>query len=229
MKQAVLIGLLMVASFVVGAVPAPPACAATDQRELKARESFAAGRYQDALDIFARLYAEKLHPNYLRNIGRCYQNLGDPEKAISSFREYLRKAKTLDAAERAEVQGYISEMEDLKRQREASNAPPAPRPAATPAAPVSAPTASSSPRSVSIASSAVPGRADDREPPPPGVMLTQAPGNVPPAAEPHPVYSRWWFWTLIGGAIVGGVAIVAVTGGFTKTQDAPCVGKACGQ
>ena len=53
--------------------------AAGDPRELKAREDFAAGRYQQALDVFAKLYAETLHPVYLRNIGRCYQNLGDPD------------------------------------------------------------------------------------------------------------------------------------------------------
>jgi hypothetical protein len=31
--------------------------AASDTREIKAREDFAAGRFQEALDIFARLYA----------------------------------------------------------------------------------------------------------------------------------------------------------------------------
>ena len=60
---------------------------------MQAREAFAAGRYQDALDLFAKLYAESLNPIYLRNIGRCHQNLGEPERAITSFRDYLRKAK----------------------------------------------------------------------------------------------------------------------------------------
>ena len=36
-----------------------------------------------------------MHPTYLRNIARCHQNLGNPDKAISSFREYLRKARDL--------------------------------------------------------------------------------------------------------------------------------------
>ena len=68
---------------------------AADQRELKAREAFAAQRYQDALDLFAKLYAETLHPIYLRNIGRCYQKLGQPVKAIDAFQEYLvRQLKT---------------------------------------------------------------------------------------------------------------------------------------
>jgi hypothetical protein len=66
---ALVVGILM-AIFATRAMGAP------DPRELKAREDFAGGRYQEALDLFARLYAESLHPNYLRNIGRCYQNLG---------------------------------------------------------------------------------------------------------------------------------------------------------
>src|SRR3954470_1371460 len=96
--------------------------AAADNRELQAREAFAAGRFQDALDLFAKLYAETLHPTYQRNIGRCYQNLGDPDRAIIAFREYLRKAKHVARGERAEVEGYIKELEALKREREASAA-----------------------------------------------------------------------------------------------------------
>ena len=73
---------------------------AADSRELKAREAFAAQRYQEALDLFAKLYAETLHPVYLRNIGRCHQKLRQPEKAIDTFNEYLAKEKMITADER---------------------------------------------------------------------------------------------------------------------------------
>ena len=96
--------------------------------ELKARTHFAAGEYQQALDIYARLYAETMHPTYLRNIARCHQNLGNADKAISSFREYLRKAKDLSPEQRAEIEGYIEEMEQLKRSKPARQRP-APAPA----------------------------------------------------------------------------------------------------
>ena len=86
----VVVGLGAVLALAFSVAPRP-VLAETDKREIQARESFAAGRYQDALDMFVKLYAEKVHPNYLRNIGRCYQNLGEPDKAISSFREYLRQ------------------------------------------------------------------------------------------------------------------------------------------
>jgi len=172
--------------------------AATDARELKAREDFAAGRFQDALDIFARLYAESLHPNYLRNIARCYQKLGQPDRAIDSFRDYLQKAKGVTADEKKEIDGYIKEMEDLKREKEAA-APPAAAPAPLPAAPEPKPAASSSA----------------------AVVVNTSPTE--PAPEEKPIYTKWWFWTLIGGAaIAAGVGIAAATGAFTKTQNAPC-------
>jgi tetratricopeptide (TPR) repeat protein len=174
----------------------------TDPREMKARELFAAQRYQDALDIYVKLYAEKLHPNYLRNIGRCYQNLGDPDKAIGSFREYLRKAKSLPAEERAEIEGYIKEMEDLKRQREAPPPPVVNEPPRVPPPVVN-------------------------EPPPPPHMISQPP---PPAEEAAPVYKRWWFWTAVGVAVAAGtVGVLAATGTFKSgPKDPACeAGRIC--
>jgi len=63
----VLIGVL------AQATPGQAASKAKDSRELRAREDFATGHYQEAIDLYGKLYAEKLHPTYLRNIGRCYQ------------------------------------------------------------------------------------------------------------------------------------------------------------
>jgi tetratricopeptide (TPR) repeat protein len=178
--------------------------AAADPRELKARASFAAGRYQEALELFAKLYAETLHPTYLRNIGRCYQNLGDTEHAILSFRDYLRK-QTITAADRAEVEGFLAEVEAEKAKQEqksavpeASTAPPSSEPA--PARPLPAPE--------------TPG--DDRGP----AALVSAPA----AAAGAPVYTRWWFWTIVGAVAVGaGLGIAGATGAFTRTQEGSCM------
>lgn len=73
---------------------------------MQAREAFAAGRFDDALTLFAKLYAETLHPVYLRNIGRCHQKMRQPDKAIDSFRDYLAKSPKLSRAERTEIDGY---------------------------------------------------------------------------------------------------------------------------
>ena len=184
------------------------ASAATDPRELKAREAFAAGRYQDALDVFAKLYAESLNPIYLRNIGRCHQNLGEPDRAIASFRDYLRKAN-VPAAERKEIDGYIKEMEELKRKKEASasSAPPTPQ-QATPAEPVT-PLPREVPAPAPGSSSAT-------------ASVVMTPSPPAPVEEPSPIYSRWWFWAIVGGVVVTGLGVAAAAGAFTKTEDATC-------
>ena len=109
-----------------GAQP-PPADSEQAQRELAARQAFVAGRYSEALELFARLYADTQHPTYLRNVGRCYQRMKQPEKAIDSFRDYLRIAHPPPEA-RAEVEGFIAEMEALERQQRAQRDAPAPAP-----------------------------------------------------------------------------------------------------
>jgi tetratricopeptide (TPR) repeat protein len=196
------------------ALGAARAQAASDQRELKAREEFAAGRFQQALDIFAKLYAETLHPVYLRNIGRCYQNLGDPDKAIISFREYLRKQKTIKPDERAEVEGFIAEMEALKKERSggaSATAAPVPTPEPTP------PKAESAVKPLPAAPEPKTGGAAPE-------ALVTAPA-APARDESPPIYARWWFWTLVGAAAVGaGLGIAAATGAFTTTKDASCAG-----
>ena len=183
---------------------------ADDTRELKAREEFAAGRYQEALDLFAKLYAETLHPVYLRNIGRCYQNLGDPDRAIISFRDYLRKHKTISADERKEVEAFIAEMEDAE---EARRVPPRRhRPRLRPRRPRRR---RRSRRCRPRPSRRVRARRPRR--------LVTAPGGGA-HEESSPVYTRWWFWTIVGAAAVGaGLGIAAATGAFTKTQDAGCM------
>ena len=150
--------------------PSPPARtrAGDDGAELKARTHFAAGEYKEALDIYARLYAETMHPTYLRNIARCHQNLGNPDKAISSFREYLRKARDLSPDQRAEIEGYIAEMEQLKQSKTAGRRPAPRRP--PPAAP---PPAESSPALVGPPTVTASGARDD---------------------DGGGFYTRVWFW-----------------------------------
>lgn len=109
-----------------------PALAALDKREVEARKDFAAGRYEQAADLFAELFAQNGDPIYLRNLGRCFQKLKRPQEAINNFQEYLSKAPNLSAAERDQIAGFIKEMQDLL----ASQTPSAP---ATPVATVPAP------------------------------------------------------------------------------------------
>jgi hypothetical protein len=162
-----------------------------DPREMQAREAFAAGSYKEALDIYTKLYAEKLHPTYLRNIGRCYQNLNEPDRAISSFREYLRKAKDMPADERTEVEGFIREMEDLQKKNTAA-AEPTPQPLPQAAPPVA--------------------------PPPQPPLIVQQPAPTP-APESTPVYKKGWFWGVVGAAVVAGTVGALWAGGVFSAKN----------
>jgi tetratricopeptide (TPR) repeat protein len=188
---------------VVVSLATPAFAAPKDNREMKARELFAGQHYQEALDLYIKLYAEKLHPNYLRNIGRCYQNLGDPEKAIGSFREYLRKARSLPAEERAEIEGYIKEMEDLKKQRETPPPPPPP------------PHHEES-------------RPPDYTPPPPPQHLVITPPPPKHDEETGPVYTRWWFWTAAAVVVAGATVGALAASGTFKAKEPSCgAGRIC--
>jgi len=126
-------------------------------------------------------------------------------KAISAFREYLRKAKGVSVEERAEVEGYIKEMEALAMRKQLEAAPKSPPPPPPQlAAPATTPTAS-----------------------PAAVTLTATPEPAAPASESSPFYTRWWFWTIVGGVAVAGAGLAAA-GVFTSHKDATCdMGRIC--
>jgi tetratricopeptide (TPR) repeat protein len=165
------------------------------ERERRAQSAFVAGRYQDAIELLNGLYAEFKSPVYLRNIGRSYQRLKEPDKAIAAFEEYLRRDRSVKPAERQEVQGFIAEMEALKRQQEAT--PPAPAPAVVSAPP-------------------------PPPPPPPPAVTTPPPTSAPPAAVAPPTVETTpapaaandkGSGKLIGGVLLGAAALMAAGGG----------------
>ena len=51
--------------------------------------------------------------------------------------------------------------------------------------------------------------------------------DLPPMQEAEiievrkPFYKKWWFWTLVGGAVVGGAAIALASGGGNSSTAAP--------
>ena len=191
---------------------ASPANAAGDEgAELKARTHFAAGEYKEALEIYARLYAETMHPTYLRNIARCHQNLGNADKAISSFREYLRKARDLTPDQREEIEGYIAEMEQLKQSRAgAATGPPAaaaaPPPAAAGPPPAAAPPPTLAPPLADTAPALV------------GPPTVTASGTT--SDDGGPFYTRVWFWGVVAGVVAAGV----VTAVLVSRDSGPTAG-----
>ncbi|HEY0714426.1 MAG TPA: tetratricopeptide repeat protein [Polyangia bacterium] len=88
--------------------------------DAEAKRLFTSGRYAEAIELLNRLYRETNNPIYLRNLGRSYQRMGDPDRAITNFEEYLRRGRNLSAGERDEVRGFIREMKALKRESQAA-------------------------------------------------------------------------------------------------------------
>src|SRR4051794_18361955 len=106
-----------ICSFLVATgATASVAAAPQDPREVEGRVLFAEGKYEDAMRVFATLFAERADPIYLRNVGRCQQKLRHPREAIDAFQEYLRRAKGVRVSERSEIEGFIVEMKELEQQ-----------------------------------------------------------------------------------------------------------------
>jgi tetratricopeptide (TPR) repeat protein len=173
-----------------------------DQREVQGRALFARGDYQGALDLYVTLFAEKGDPIYLRNIGRCYQKLEKPDKAINSFDEYLRRGH-VKPSERSEVEGFIQEMEQLRKRQQAAAATQPPADSAPPAAH----SLDSPPPAPVTAEPAAPATGNATEAP--GAVLTQQ-AQTEPAADSGSITGRWWFWTAVAAVVVGGAVGVYV-------------------
>jgi hypothetical protein len=193
--------------------------------EMKAREAFAAGRYDEALQTFAKLYAETLNPIYLRNIGRCQQKLKQPDKAIDAFHDYLIKGgKKISADEKAEINGYIKEMEALRDEQAAkqqATPPVAPVQPIQPAQPEGPPPGYTAQPATAYpgteGASAYPPGADQQQPS--GALVAQP--AQPETGSSGPVYTKWWFWTIVGAAVVGGVVTAVALSSGTSRPDCP--------
>jgi tetratricopeptide (TPR) repeat protein len=219
----VALGILLIA---VGGGRSARASGPQDE-ELRARKLYAAGDFQGALDIYTDLYGRNPHPTYMRNIGRCYQNLGEPDRAIRAFRDYLRTSKDLAPEARREVEGFIKEMEELKRSRE-------PSPAASPGAPAESSAAGArapAPAAPPSASSQVAARAPKLDAPTPPASVSnlsseESPLTVkaaPSSADGGSILGRWWFWTaaavVVGGVVAGILLASSASASPSKQSD----------
>jgi len=178
-----------------------------DANSEKARAHFQQGdtyfkldRYANALQEFEQAYLAKQDPSFLYNIAQCHRLMGNRVEAIRFYKRYLNDAPS--APNRPVAEKHIRDLESALGAEELTGARPAPPPVVAP--PVAPP-----------AGNAVP---PPRETAPPPVALTAPPPaprsdavlTNPPAPSPadeHPFYTKWWFWTGVGGVVVGGLLI----------------------
>jgi tetratricopeptide (TPR) repeat protein len=151
----------------------------------RGKAAFELGQFRKALAHYENAYRLMALPGFLFNIGQCYRNLDDYDKAIHAFRTYLRQAP--EAANREAVERLLADLEQKRKAHPRSLAddplifdPKVQQPTTAPSAPVAG------------SANAV------RDPAPP----------QPPAADrssDRPFYRTWWFWTVIAAAVGGGV------------------------
>jgi tetratricopeptide (TPR) repeat protein len=164
-----------------------------DARVTEARKACAAGEVERGVNLLAELIAERNDPNAIYNQARCYQSNGQPEPALSRFKEYLRVAPRLSARERRQVEQYMRELEqelDARARRAALAAP-------EPQSPQSQPT------NTSPATAAPPSAAGASKPSSTVVNLTDPPPPASTANRP----------LLVLSALTAAAGVTALAGG----------------
>jgi tetratricopeptide (TPR) repeat protein len=213
--------LVAVGLALAGALGAAPAHAAPTL-EVRARTAFIAGRYDEAVELYSRLYGESLHPVYLRNLGRCHQKLGNAERATEFFEQYLKQEPSIKEDERQEILGYIQDMRELKAAQKRSGLAQTPpergtQPGAAQAGGGTkrADAAAASPPGP-LPSSAPPVTASSRPSPVVGSLSTAA-----DAEGARPIYQQWWLWTGIGVVAAGVATALLISRPETRSRP-PC-------
>jgi tetratricopeptide (TPR) repeat protein len=117
--------VLAVAAFSRAALAAPPVAGDSSDGKAKAQKVFEDGKreynlghFDTAAGLFEQAYDLFRAPEFLFNIGQCYRNLGQNEKAIFVYESYLRDKP--ETKKRAMVEGFLTELRDaLAAERDA--------------------------------------------------------------------------------------------------------------
>lgn len=77
---------------------------------------YAQGRYKDAVRELKAAYDLSGETILLYNIAKCYDKLGEFDRAIETYGDYVHMSPDLSAADRAEVERSIQELRQRKRE-----------------------------------------------------------------------------------------------------------------
>jgi hypothetical protein len=199
-----------------------------EQGEAQAKEAsqlYKQGHYQEAASIFAKLSVE--YPDmaiFERNLGACFYYLRKPEPSLSNLRQYLSRKKDIAPDDKAVVDRWIAEMEQLRTQSVlgSAHAPPSAEPTS------SQPTAARGMAPGSITAEGSPNPSQAQVPTASPVFAatsspvssavdfsTQRTPNETPG-QGQTFYKTWWFWT--GTGVVVAVAVTAIILSTGKTN-----------
>ncbi|MEM9460285.1 MAG: tetratricopeptide repeat protein [Myxococcota bacterium] len=108
----------------LGGQPQPEAEPTRNALIADALEHFGRGDYQEAIDAFEQAYSLDHKPADLFNIGRIYEEMGEPQKAREYYRQFLAHA-SLTAQERKEGKNRIQALPPPPEPTVAAEPPPA--------------------------------------------------------------------------------------------------------
>jgi hypothetical protein len=94
---------------VTGTPSAPAWAGRIENQERAARKACLTGDPKRGVDILADLFIDTDDPTYIYNQGRCFEQNSRYEEAITKFREYLRKAGSASAADKADAEKHIAD------------------------------------------------------------------------------------------------------------------------
>jgi hypothetical protein len=184
--------LFCLADFAATLPLATPAAAAEMDKNARADAKTAMGlykegNYDDAAKIFVKLsvaYPDMLV--FVRNLGACYYYLHRYEPALSNLRDYEHRKKDMAADDRAEVAGWIGEMERLRDQAAVAAAPASAAGLAVAPVPIAVPVAPPTPPVVPEPTASAP------VPPaqPPATSAPNPPAAAPPAQPIENAYPQ---------------------------------------
>ena len=196
----------------VGSVPAPesPGDACLSDPECKqlvdhGRALSEATQFEAALVAYQSAYARKDVPWLLVNIGRMRQKLGRHEEALNAYEQFLKtQLGQADPVLRGRVVGYLAEAENTVTEQKKKTAAEQQR------------LAGEQQRLTSMKVSLISEQdrlASERN------LLVAEKGRL--AATTKPIYKRWWFWTLLGGATAAVITTAAVSASLAATAREP--------
>lgn len=83
------------------------------------QRAYAAGRFDDAAHKMKQAYALTHAPDLAFNVARVYERMAETREAIRYFRIYLKRAKDVTDAQRADIEKRIEALKEIqKRQRD---------------------------------------------------------------------------------------------------------------
>ncbi len=94
-----------------------------ERREKTARAACLSGDYAKGAAILSELFVKTEDAVFIYDQGRCFEQNRRCEEAIARFEEYLRVAKKLSKAEKAEAQKHIADCQNLVTKQATSATP----------------------------------------------------------------------------------------------------------